>query len=201
MRATDNFKDYKGITEGVENTNYFIRTSEQDYILTIYEKRVAENDLPFFIKLLSILSEKRFPCPKPIANKNNENMKTAIQNNRIKKGAECYKSKLSEQDVIWIRKNYIPRHLEFGGKFAKTPKEASKDSDFVFCCVGNDNDLKEVTSAPALCKPSLDEPGPAAISRIFIPGFGSIIFSTLLRHLLVVNLFLIHQYNECTYHL
>jgi len=67
-----NFKDYKGITEGVENTNYFIRTSEQDYILTIYEKRVAENDLPFFIKLLSILSEKRFPCPKPIANKNNE---------------------------------------------------------------------------------------------------------------------------------
>ena len=60
-----NFKDYKGITEGVENTNYFIRTSEQDYILTIYEKRVAENDLPFFIKLLSILSEKRFPCPKP----------------------------------------------------------------------------------------------------------------------------------------
>ncbi len=53
-----NFKDYKGITEGVENTNYFIRTSEQDYILTIYEKRVAENDLPFFIKLLSILSEK-----------------------------------------------------------------------------------------------------------------------------------------------
>ena len=34
---------------------------------------------------------------------------------------------------------------EFGGKFAKTPKEASKDSDFVFCCVGNDNDLKEVT--------------------------------------------------------
>ena len=34
---------------------------------------------------------------------------------------------------------------EFGGKFAKTPNEASKDSDFVFCCVGNDNDLKEVT--------------------------------------------------------
>ncbi len=34
---------------------------------------------------------------------------------------------------------------EFGGKFAKTPKEASKVSDFIFCCVGNDNDLKEVT--------------------------------------------------------
>ena len=43
----NNFKDYKGITEGVENTNYFINTLEQDYILTIYEKRVDENDLPF----------------------------------------------------------------------------------------------------------------------------------------------------------
>jgi homoserine kinase type II len=68
----NNFEEYKGITEGVENTNYFIKTSEQDYILTIYEKRVDENDLPFFIKLLSSLSDNRFPCPKPIANKNNE---------------------------------------------------------------------------------------------------------------------------------
>jgi homoserine kinase type II len=68
----DNFKDFKGITEGVENTNYLIKTLEQDYILTIYEKRVAENDLPFFIKLLSNLSENNFPCPKPVSNKNNE---------------------------------------------------------------------------------------------------------------------------------
>ncbi len=68
----NNFKDYKGITEGVENTNYFINTLEQDYILTIYEKRVDENDLPFFINLLSNFSENKFPCPKPIANKNNE---------------------------------------------------------------------------------------------------------------------------------
>ena len=74
----NNFKDYKGITEGVENTNYLIKTSEQDYILTIYEKRVDENDLPFFIKLLSYLSENKFPCPKTIANKNYEKI------NRIK---------------------------------------------------------------------------------------------------------------------
>ena len=70
-----NIKDlrsYHGIIEGVENTNYLIKTSQQDYILTIYEKRVDENDLPFFIKLLSSLSEDNFPCPKPIANKNNQ---------------------------------------------------------------------------------------------------------------------------------
>ena len=68
----NNFKDFKGIMEGVENTNYLIKTSEQDYILTIYEKRVDEKDLPFFIKLLTNLSENNFPCPKPISNKNNE---------------------------------------------------------------------------------------------------------------------------------
>ena len=37
---------------------------------------------------------------------------------------------------------------EFNGKFAKTPREASKDSNFIFCCVGNDKDLKEVTLGP-----------------------------------------------------
>jgi homoserine kinase type II len=68
----NDFKSYQGIIEGVENTNYLIKTSQQDYILTIYEKRVDENDLPFFIKLLSSLSENKFPCPKPIENKNNQ---------------------------------------------------------------------------------------------------------------------------------
>ena len=34
---------------------------------------------------------------------------------------------------------------EYGGKHASTPKEAAKNSDFVFTCVGNDNDLREVT--------------------------------------------------------
>jgi len=77
-----NFKDYKGITEGVENTNYLIKSSEQDYILTIYEKRVDEKDLPFFIKLLSDLSDNSFPCPKPIANKNNEKI-NKIKNKNV----------------------------------------------------------------------------------------------------------------------
>jgi 3-hydroxyisobutyrate dehydrogenase-like beta-hydroxyacid dehydrogenase len=37
---------------------------------------------------------------------------------------------------------------EYGGKTAPTPAEAAKDQDFVFCCVGNDNDLREVTLGP-----------------------------------------------------
>ena len=108
----NNFKDYKGITEGVENTNYLIKTSEQDYILTIYEKRVDENDLPFFIKLLSYLSENKFPCPKPIANKNNEKI------NRIKnKNAALVtflngqsKNKITSEECFEIGKITAPLH-------------------------------------------------------------------------------------------
>ncbi len=40
--------NYKGIQEGIENTNYFIQTDKGKFILTVYEKRVEEKDLPFF---------------------------------------------------------------------------------------------------------------------------------------------------------
>jgi homoserine kinase type II len=42
----------KGIAEGVENTNYFLHTSGGSFILTLYEKRVREADLPFFLGLM-----------------------------------------------------------------------------------------------------------------------------------------------------
>ena len=59
----------KGIAEGVENTNYLIHTSTASYILTLYEKRVAEADLPFFLELMEHLAGKRIPCPTPIHGK------------------------------------------------------------------------------------------------------------------------------------
>ena len=62
--------NYQGIKEGIENTNYFIQTEKGKYILTLYEKRVEEKDLPFFIGLMKNLFEKKFPCPEPIINKN-----------------------------------------------------------------------------------------------------------------------------------
>ena len=46
----------KGIAEGVENTNYFLHTSAGSFILTLYEKRVKEADLPFFLGLMEHLS-------------------------------------------------------------------------------------------------------------------------------------------------
>ena len=62
--------NYKGIQQGIENTNYFIQTNKGKFILTIYEKRVQEKDLPFFLGLMKNLFDKNFPSPEPIINKN-----------------------------------------------------------------------------------------------------------------------------------
>ncbi len=64
-------KRFEGIKEGIENTNYLIETDRGKYILTIYEKRVNKEDLPFFSELILGLSKKNFTCPKPISNKDN----------------------------------------------------------------------------------------------------------------------------------
>jgi homoserine kinase type II len=60
---------YKGIAEGVENTNYFLHTTEGFYILTLYEKRVREADLPFFLSLMQHLANKGLNCPLPVNNR------------------------------------------------------------------------------------------------------------------------------------
>ena len=56
----------KGIAEGVENSNYLLITEKGRYILTLYEKRVAPGDLPFFLGLMEHLADKAVPCPTPI---------------------------------------------------------------------------------------------------------------------------------------
>jgi homoserine kinase type II len=60
---------YKGIAEGVENTNYFLHTTKGSYILTLYEKRVREADLPFFLGLMGHLAQKGLNCPLPVPNR------------------------------------------------------------------------------------------------------------------------------------
>ena len=62
--------NYKGIHEGIENTNYFIQTDKGKFILTVYEKRMEEKDLPFFMGLMRNLFDANFPSPEPIINKN-----------------------------------------------------------------------------------------------------------------------------------
>ena len=56
---------YKGIAEGVENSNFLMHTSKGAFILTLYEKRVAEDDLPYFLSLMAHLAEHGVICPQP----------------------------------------------------------------------------------------------------------------------------------------
>ena len=59
----------KGIAEGVENSNYLLHTESGYFILTLYEKRVAEADLPFFIGLMQHLAARGLNCPLPVKNR------------------------------------------------------------------------------------------------------------------------------------
>jgi homoserine kinase type II len=57
---------YKGIAEGVENSNFLIHTARGYFILTLYEKRVAPEDLPFFLTLMEHLAARGLNCPQPV---------------------------------------------------------------------------------------------------------------------------------------
>ena len=65
----------KGIAEGVENSNFLLETTDGRFILTLYEKRVSEADLPFFVDLLGHLAKRGSPVPAMIRDRNG----TAIQ--------------------------------------------------------------------------------------------------------------------------
>ncbi len=62
----------KGIAEGVENSNYLMVTDQDQFILTLYEKRVDRSDLPFFIGLMRHLADRGVNCPLPVAAKDGE---------------------------------------------------------------------------------------------------------------------------------
>jgi homoserine kinase type II len=60
---------YKGIAEGVENSNFLVHTSGGNFILTLYERRVAAADLPFFLDLMEHLAGRGITCPQPVKNR------------------------------------------------------------------------------------------------------------------------------------
>lgn len=67
---------FKGIAEGVENTNYIVHTSKGPFILTLYEKRVEVADLPFYLGLMEHLAAHGVSCPTPVRNAAGENLST-----------------------------------------------------------------------------------------------------------------------------
>ena len=60
---------FKGIKKGIENTNYLLKSKNNKFILTIFEKRVSEKEIPFFMKLMDQLNSSKINCPKPLKNK------------------------------------------------------------------------------------------------------------------------------------
>jgi homoserine kinase type II len=74
LRAYDigELLSYKGIAEGVENSNFLLHTSSGYFILTLYEKRVAKGDLPFFLGLMTHLAGHGISCPQPVKDKNGD---------------------------------------------------------------------------------------------------------------------------------
>ena len=56
---------FKGIKQGIENSNYLLKSKNNKFILTIFEKRVSKKEIPFFMKLMDVLSESKINCPKP----------------------------------------------------------------------------------------------------------------------------------------
>ncbi len=57
---------FRGIAEGVENSNFSLRTTAGDYILTLYEKRVDPQELPWFLGLMEHLAQRGLECPQPV---------------------------------------------------------------------------------------------------------------------------------------
>jgi len=104
---------FKGIKKGIENTNYLLRTKNNKYILTIFEKRVQKKDLPFFMSLMDKLNNHKINCPKPQKSKKG-NYLVNIKNKPASivsfvEGKE--KNKLKIQDCYEIGKNIAKFHM------------------------------------------------------------------------------------------
>ena len=75
----DEIKSFQGIKKGIENTNYLLKTKKEKFILTIFEKRVSNKEIPFFMKLMDNLNQSKIICPKPLKDKN-ENYLIKLKN-------------------------------------------------------------------------------------------------------------------------
>ena len=65
---------FKGIAEGIENSNFYLQTDRGAFILTLYEKRVAAEDLPFFLGLMEHLAKAGVHCPLPVKTRDGQSL-------------------------------------------------------------------------------------------------------------------------------
>ncbi len=130
---------FKGIKQGIENTNYFLKSKKKKYILTIFEKRVLQKEIPFFMKLMDKLNIAKINCPKPLKTKDNKYIiklrnKTACivsflegKDKRILKTHDCYSiGKTVARMHIVTRKMKLNRKNSMGIKNLKPLLESIK---------------------------------------------------------------------------
>ncbi len=113
----DKIIKFQGIKNGIENTNYLLKTKKNKYILTIFEKRVKKKDLPFFMKLMDKLNSYNISCPKPLKNKNGKYLTL------IKKKTACIVTFVNGQDKKTLN---IQNCYKIGKNIAKLHRTSKK---------------------------------------------------------------------------
>ncbi len=114
---TEKIIDFKGIKQGIENTNYLLKSKKNRFILTIFEKRVSKIEIPFFMKLMDQLNAYKINCPKPIKSKNGNYLIN------IKNKTACIVSFLNGRD----KKSLNPKNCyEIGKAIAQMHLSTSK---------------------------------------------------------------------------
>jgi homoserine kinase type II len=100
----------KGIAEGVENTNYLVTTGKGPFILTLYEKRVALGDVPFFLALMEHLARSGLNCPTPVRDSQGRNLREL---------AGRPAALVTFLDGVWIRRPRTEHCAAVGEELAK----------------------------------------------------------------------------------
>jgi len=90
---------YQGIKKGIENTNYLLKSNNNKFILTIFEKRVSNKEIPFFMKLMDNLNKSNISCPKPLKNKDGGYLI------KLKNKTACIVSFLEGKDKLTLSSN------------------------------------------------------------------------------------------------
>jgi len=101
---------FKGIAEGIENSNYLLRTEKGNFILTLYEKRVDAKDLPFFLGLLDHLAARGIACPVPVHGRDGAALRT-LKNKPA--------ALVTFLDGVWVRRPSAAHCAELGRALAQ----------------------------------------------------------------------------------